>query len=141
MRVTGKLDRLQEVIHPVFHPNQESLTTPEINIFQQFNLGPQTLFACILESMHWNELRASPGVLYRKPESRKRWKDVNSGQQGRSLYSSFIYRLKPGFGRFFRGACNRFWNDLLRKNTQVWENDVLMITGLQAYKTTRDALR
>jgi hypothetical protein len=87
-------------------------------------------------------LRASPVVLYRKPESGKRWKDVKcgSGQQGRSLYSSFIYRLKPGFGRFFRGACNKFWNILLRKDTQVWENDVLMITGLQAYKTTGDAL-
>jgi hypothetical protein len=40
-------------------------------------------------------LRASPVVLYRKPESRKRWNC--SGQQGRSLYSSFIYRLKQGF--------------------------------------------
>jgi hypothetical protein len=30
---------------------------------------------------------------------------------------------------------------LLWKNTQVWENDVLMITGLHAYKTTGDALR
>jgi hypothetical protein len=29
---------------------------------------------------------------------------------------------------------------LLRKDTQVWENDVLMITGLQVYKTTGDAL-
>jgi hypothetical protein len=37
-------------------------------------------------------VRASPVVLYCKPESGKRWKDVNcgSGQQGRSLYSSFI---------------------------------------------------
>jgi hypothetical protein len=60
------------------------------------------------------------------------------GQQGESLYSSFIYRLKPGFGRFFRGACNRFRNDLLREDTQVWENS--LITGLRAYKTTRDAL-
>jgi hypothetical protein len=49
-------------------------------------------------------------------------------------------RLKPGFGRFFRGACNRFWNVLLRKDAQVWENDVLMVMGLQAYKTTGDAL-
>jgi hypothetical protein len=57
------------------------------------------------------------------------------------LYSSFIYRLKPGFGRFFRGACNWFWNILLWEDTQVWENDVLLITGLQAYKTTADALR
>jgi hypothetical protein len=62
------------------------------------------------------------------------------GQQGKSLYSSFIYRLKPGFGRFFRGACNWFWNVLLREDTQIWENDVLMITGLHAYKTTGDAL-
>jgi hypothetical protein len=67
--------------------------------------------------------------------------NYGSGQQGRSLYSSFIYRLKPSFGKFFRGACNRFWNVLLRKGTQVWENDVLMITGLQAYKMTGDALR
>jgi hypothetical protein len=66
--------------------------------------------------------------------------DCGSGQQGKNLYSSFIYRLKPGFGRFFRGACKPFWNVLLRKDTQVWENDVLMITGLQAYKTTGDAL-
>jgi hypothetical protein len=68
--------------------------------------------------------------------------DVNcdSGQQGRSMYSSFIYKLKPGFGRFFRRACNQFWNVLLRKDTQVWENDILMITGLYAYKTTEDAL-
>jgi hypothetical protein len=41
------------------------------------------------------------------------------------------YRLKPGFGKFFRGACNRFWNVLLRKGTQVWDNNVFMITGLQ----------
>jgi hypothetical protein len=67
--------------------------------------------------------------------------NCGSGQKGRSLYLSFIFMLKPGFGRFFRGACNWFWNVLLRKDTQVWENDVLMITGLQAYKTTRDALR
>jgi hypothetical protein len=55
-------------------------------------------------------LRASPVVLYCKPESGKKWKDVNcsSGQQGKSLYSSFIYRLKPGFGRFFRGLVNGF---------------------------------
>jgi hypothetical protein len=87
-------------------------------------------------------VRASPVVLYCEPESGKKWKDVDcgSGQQGKSLYSSFIYRLKPGFGRFFRGACKPFWNVLLRKDTQVWENDVLMITGLQAYKTTGDAL-
>jgi hypothetical protein len=89
-----------------------------------------------------SDLRASPFVLYCKPESRKKWKDVNcgSGQQRRSLYSSFIYRLKLGFGKFFRGACNRFWNILLRKGTQIWEHDILMITGLQAYKTTGDAL-
>jgi hypothetical protein len=81
--------------------------------------------------------------LYHKPESGKRWKDVNccSGHQGTNLYSSFIYTLKLGFGRFFRGACNRFWNVLLQEDTQVWEKDVLMITGLQAYKTTGDALR
>jgi hypothetical protein len=66
--------------------------------------------------------------------------NCGSDQQGRSLYSSFIYRLKPGFGRFFRGACNRFWNVLLQKDTQVWENDILMITGLQAHKTTGGAL-
>jgi hypothetical protein len=45
-----------------------------------------------------------------KPESGKKWKDVNcgSGQQGRSFYLSFIYRLK--LGKVFRGAYNRFWN-------------------------------
>jgi hypothetical protein len=64
-----------------------------------------------------------------------------SGQQGKSLYSSFIYRMKPGFGRFFRRACNWSWNVLLWEDTQVWENKVLMITGLQAYKTTGDALK
>jgi hypothetical protein len=55
-------------------------------------------------------LRASPVVLYCKPESGKKWKDVNFGlgQQGKSLYSSFIYRLKSGFGRFFRGLVNDF---------------------------------
>ena len=49
--------------------------------------------------------RASLVVLYYKPESGKKWKDMNygSGQQGRSLYSSFIYRLKNGFGKFFKG--------------------------------------
>jgi hypothetical protein len=49
-------------------------------------------------------------VLYCKPESGKKWKDVNcgSGQQGKSLYSSFIYRLKSDFGRFFRGLVNGF---------------------------------
>jgi hypothetical protein len=87
-------------------------------------------------------LRASPVILYRKPESGKRWKDVNCGlsQKGKSLYSSFIYKLKLDFGRFFREACNQFWNVLLQEDTQVWKNDILMITGLQAYKTTRDAL-
>ena len=49
-------------------------------------------------------------------------------------------QVEPGFGRFFRGACNWFWNVLLPKETQVWENDVLMSTGLQAFKTTGDAL-
>jgi hypothetical protein len=55
-------------------------------------------------------LRASPVVLYCKPESGKKWKDVNCGscQQGKSLYSSFIYRLKFDFGRFFRGLVNGF---------------------------------
>jgi hypothetical protein len=66
--------------------------------------------------------------------------NYGSGQQGRSLYSSFIYKLKHGFGKFFRGACNQFGNVLLWKGTQVWENDVLMITGLQAYKTIGEAL-
>jgi hypothetical protein len=42
---------------------------------------------------------------------------------------------------FLGGACKPFWNVLLRKDTQVWENDVLMIIGLQAYKTTGDALK
>jgi hypothetical protein len=48
--------------------------------------------------------------LYCKPESGKKWKDVNCGscQQGKSLYSSFIYRLKFDFGRFFRGLMNGF---------------------------------
>jgi hypothetical protein len=70
------------------------------------------------------DTKSIPSLLYCKPESGKRWKDVNcgSGQQGRSLYSSFIYRLKLGFGRIFRGGCNR-------KDTQVWEKDILMITG------------
>jgi hypothetical protein len=67
--------------------------------------------------------------------------NCSSSQQGRSLHSSFIYRLKPGFGRVLRGACNRFWNVFYRKDAQVWENDVLMIMGLQAYKTTGDALK
>jgi hypothetical protein len=94
----------------------------------------------VFRGLHY--VRASPVVLYCKPESGKRWKDVNysSCQQGRSLYSSFIYRVKPDFGRFLRGTFNQFWNVLLWKDTQVWKNDVLMITGLQAYKTTRDAL-
>jgi hypothetical protein len=97
----------------------------------------------VKEKVFFDLLRASPVVLYYKPESGKRWKDMNccSGQQGRSMYSSFIYKLKPDFGRFFRGACNRFWNVLFWKDSQVWENDVLMITGLQAYKMTGDALR
>jgi hypothetical protein len=48
-------------------------------------------------------LRTFPVVLYHKPESGKKWKDMNcsSGQHGRSLYLSFIYKLKLGFGRFF----------------------------------------
>jgi hypothetical protein len=50
-------------------------------------------------------------------------------------------QVETWFWKVFRGACNRFWNILLREDTQVWENDVLMITGLQAYKTTGDALR
>ena len=64
--------------------------------------------------------------------------NCSSGQQGEAYIQA---SLKPDFGRFFRKACNRFWNVLLRKDTQVWENDVLMITGLQVYKTTGDALR
>ena len=63
-----------------------------------------------------------------------------SGQQGRSLYSSFNYRLKLGFGRPFRGAYNQFWNVLLGKDTQVWANEVLMIRELQASRSTGDAL-
>jgi hypothetical protein len=55
--------------------------------------------------------------------------NCDSSQQGRSMYSSFIYRLKLGFGRFFRGACNWFWNVFLWKDTQVWKNNVLMIMG------------
>jgi hypothetical protein len=103
---------------------------------------PTTWF-WVAVGLRYLDLRAFPVVLYCKPESGKKWKDVNcgSGQQGKSLYSCFIYRLKPGFGRFFRGACKRFWNVLLRKDTQVCENDVLMITGLQVYKTTGDALK
>jgi hypothetical protein len=58
----------------------------------------------------------------------------------RSLYLSFIYRLKLGFGRFFRRAYNRFWNVLLQKDTHVWANEVLIITELQASRTTGDAL-
>jgi hypothetical protein len=38
------------------------------------------------------------------------------------------------------GACNRFWNVLPRKDTQVWANEVLMITELQASRSTGDAL-
>jgi hypothetical protein len=59
---------------------------------------------------------------------------------GECIYSSFIYRFKPDFGKFLKGDCNWFWNVFLWKDTQAWENDVLMITGLQAYKTTGDAL-
>jgi hypothetical protein len=60
-------------------------------------------------------------------------KDANfgSGQEGRNLYSSFVERLKFDFGRFKRGAWNRFWNVLLWKDTQVWENKVLMIRGVR----------
>jgi hypothetical protein len=61
--------------------------------------------------------------------------NCSSGQQGRSLYSSLIYRLNLGFGRFFRGACNRFWNVLLQKDTEVWANEVLIITELQASRS------
>jgi hypothetical protein len=78
-------------------------------------------------------VRASPVVLYCNLESGKRWKDVNCGarQQGRSLYSSFIYKLKLGFGRFFRRACNRFWNALLQEDTQIWANEVPRVTGFK----------
>jgi hypothetical protein len=100
-------------------------------------LGPQAarkLFASTTNECIFflYSIRASLVILYHKPESGKRWKDMNCGsdQQGKNLYSSFIYRLKPGFGRFFIGACNRFWNVLLQEDTQVWENDVLMITRL-----------
>jgi hypothetical protein len=33
---------------------------------------------------------------------------VVQGSRGEALYSSFIYRLKLGFGRFFRGLVNGF---------------------------------
>jgi hypothetical protein len=56
-------------------------------------------------------------------------------------HSRLVQSFGVVFGRFFIGAGNRFWNVLLREDTQVWENDVLMITRLQAYKTTRDALK
>jgi hypothetical protein len=41
--------------------------------------------------------------------------------------------LKSGFGRFFRGVSNKFWNVLLQKATQVWKNKVFMkgVTGLK----------
>jgi hypothetical protein len=80
--------------------------------------------------------------LYHKLESRKRWKDVNYslGQQGRSLHSSFISKLKLGFRRFFRGAYNWFWNVLLWKDTQFWANEVLMIRELQASRSAGDVL-
>jgi hypothetical protein len=55
------------------------------------------------------------------------------------LYSSFIYRLKLGFKRLFRRGCNWFWNVLLRKDTQVWANEVLMIIELQASRSIGDA--
>jgi hypothetical protein len=111
------------------------------NMCEFCTIIPISLFITKIQNLKWG-CKTFWRVLYYKPKSGKRWKDVNfgAGQLGRSMYSSFIYRLKPGFGRFFRGACNHFWNVLLRKNTQVWENDVLMITGLQAYKTTGDAL-
>ena len=41
---------------------------------------------------------------------------------------------------FLGGAYNTFWNVLFQEDTQVWENNVLMIMGLQAYKPTGDAL-
>jgi hypothetical protein len=42
-------------------------------------------------------------------------------------------QVETWFWKVFRGACNWFWNVFLWKDTQVWENDVLVIMGLQAY--------
>jgi hypothetical protein len=39
--------------------------------------------------------------------------------------------LKLGFGRFFRRACNRFWNALLQEDTQIWANEVPRVTGFK----------
>jgi hypothetical protein len=74
--------------------------------------------------------------LYCKPESGKKWKDVNcgSGQQGKSLYSSFIYRLKPGFGRFFRGLVNGFGMFCFGKTLRFGRTT---FSWLQAYRFTR----
>jgi hypothetical protein len=74
--------------------------------WEQSVIGALSVFVGVANAC----FRASPVVMYCKPESEKKWKDVNcgSGQQGKSLYSSFIYRLKPGFGRFFRGLVNGF---------------------------------
>jgi hypothetical protein len=49
--------------------------------------------------------------------------------------------MKFGFGRFFRRASNKFWNALLWKGTQVWEDKVFMIRELEGKRTTGNALR
>jgi hypothetical protein len=52
-------------------------------------------------------------------------------------FTSWNLVLEGVLEGFLGEACNRF---LLRKDTQVWANQVLMITELQASRSTEDAL-
>jgi hypothetical protein len=51
------------------------------------------------------------------------------------MYSSFIYRLKLGFGRFLGGTCNGGFGMFCFGKTQVWAIEFLMITELQASRS------
>jgi hypothetical protein len=78
-------------------------------------------------------------VSLKAERSGKTWITVHASREEACIQASFTgWNLV--LESFLGGACNRFWNVLLLKGTQVWENDVLMITGLQAYKTIGDAL-
>jgi hypothetical protein len=98
--------------------------------FKSYMVEPVELLACTRDEaylagggafgrIYFCEARASTIVLYRKPESGKRWKrrELQFMPVGKKAIFKLHLRLKLGFGRFFRGACNRFWNVLLQKDT------------------------
>jgi hypothetical protein len=59
---------------------------------------------------------------------------------GEKLVFKLHLQVETWLWKVFWGTCNWFGNVLLQKDTQVWENKVLMIRELQAFRSTGDAL-